>query len=231
MTKANKIVAWSYSRLALFEECPRLFKYRNIDKLDEPKAPAMMRGIKIHNEAAAFLDGTTDVFPKSCVNFKDLFYSLRDNFNPIVEQKWAFTSKMKTTSWMAKNCWLRVTLDVGLIYADGWAEVIDHKTGKRRTEDGAYVDQLLLFAAAIIKLNPTEVTKGVVARNWYLDIEDDSQNEVIHEITKDEALDAFEDLSERAEVMMSTERFPTKPSWKCSWCHFSSKNNGGPCEF
>ncbi len=222
----NPIVAWSYSRLSCYEDCPRLFKFRTIDKLDEPKGAPMMRGLKIHRDAAAFLDGTTDVVPESCQNFADLFIQLK-TLHPIVEQKWAFTEKMKPTTWMAKNCWLRVTLDVGLIYDDGWAEVIDHKTGKKY--DG-YEDQLNLFAHAMISLNPIEVTKGVVARNWYLDIDDDRENEVIREITRPEALAAFDDLAARAEVMMTTTRFPASPSWKCSFCHFR-RDNGGPCEF
>lgn len=222
----NPIKAWSWSRLALFEQCPALHKYRNIDKLPEPKAPAMMRGIKIHNEAAAFLSGETMLLPESCINFADQFRELRA-FNPIVEQKWAFTKKMRPTGWMSKDCWLRATLDIGLVYSDGTGEAIDLKTGKKYDD---YDDQLDLFAATLIKMHPTEITKSVTVRLWFLDIEDDTQNEVVREISKAEALEKFDDLVRRAEVMMTTNRFPPSPSWKCRFCHFR-RDNGGPCEF
>lgn len=233
--KPTPITAWSYSRLSCYEECPAKHNYRNIMKLDEPKGDAMFRGIKIHNEAAKFLDGSTARVPESCINFKSEFAELK-SFNPIVEQQWAFTKNMRPTSWFAKDCWLRATLDAGLVYRDGWADVIDLKTGKKY--DG-YEDQLNLFAATMIHMNPTEVTVGVTVRLWYLDLDDHSEAEVVRDITVDEAMDAFEDLTERAETMMAAERFPPRPGWYCggvrkdgtTWgCHFR-KSNGGPCAY
>lgn len=231
MAKRNPITAWSYSRLACYEECPRKHQYRNIRKLDEPKGDAMFRGIKIHNEAAKFLEGKTDRVPVSCLKFMPELIELK-TFTPIVEQKWAFTKKMKPTSWMAKDCWLRATLDIGLIYGDGTGEAIDLKTGKMYDD---YDDQLDLFAHTLFKMHPTEVTKSVTVRLWYLD----AGEEVVREISKAQALERFEGLTERAEIMMSAKRFPPNPSWKCGginkagepWgCHWR-KSNGGPCEY
>ena len=224
--KKTKIVAWSYSRLSCYEECPRKHQYRNILKLDEPKGDAMFRGIKIHNEAAKFLDGSIDQVPDSCVNFKAEFIELK-SFNPIVEQQWSFTKNMKPTGWFAKDTWLRATLDAGVVYRDGWADVIDLKTGKKYDN---YDDQLNLFAATMIHMNPAEVTVGVRVRLWYLDIEDFDEAEVVRDITVDEAMTAFADLTDRAETMMAATRFPPRPNRFCGWCHFR-KSNGGPCEY
>lgn len=221
MTKKNKIVAWSYSRLANFESCALQFKYRNIDKLDEPKAPAMMRGIKIHNEAAKFLSGEVDEFPDSCISFEDQFYELRD-LDPIVEQQWAFNKNWIKRGWFEKDVWVRITADAVKLYGDNTADVIDHKTGKRYDDD--YRDPMGLYAAATMtKFSKIE---HVTTRLWYLD----SGDEVITEFTRDEATEVVVDLVKRAKVMLDAETFPPRPSWKCQFCHFRA-SNGGDCEY
>ncbi len=218
----NPIKAWSYSRLSGYESCPRQHKYRNIDKRPEPKSPAMLRGIKIHHEAARFLSGKIDQFPHSCAKFKDQFYDLL-RLNPIIEQRWSFTKDWKPTTWMSKQVWLRATMDVGVVYDDMTAEVIDHKTGKRYDDD--YSDQLALFAAVIMKKFPDKI-EHVTTRMWYLD----SGDEVIQEFTKGEAMERLSNIVERAEIMMTTDRFPPRPTFKCRFCHWRA-TNGGPCEF
>lgn len=228
--KAKEITAWSYSRLADYEQCPLKYEARNILKLDEPKGDAMFRGITIHNEAAKFLAGETEKFPLSCAAFRDEFYELRDH-HPIVEQKWAFTNRWKPTGYFAKNTYLRATLDAAVVYTDRTADVIDHKTGKlwidRKTnvlDLGPYEDQMGLFAAATIIMHP-ELTH-VTSRLWYLDADE----EVILEFPKAKAFDILNDLNERAQIMMNAKRFPPRPNPFCNWCHFR-KSNGGHCKF
>lgn len=232
MNKPKPITAWSYSRLKLYGDCPRLFKYRNIDKLPEPVNAAMGRGRKVHLEGASFLDGTTSTVPSSYMLFRDEMEDLK-SFTPIVEQQWAFNRKWKPVSWFAKDAYARIILDAGVIYKDSTADVIDHKTGKHYDED--YRPQMGLFAAAVFKMYPTEVQRSVTTRLWYLD----SGEEVIEEFDKAEALEILAELEGDAEKMMNEKRWPAKPSWKCGgtkkdgtvWgCHFR-KSNGGPCEY
>lgn len=229
--KPVKIKAWSYSRLDCYESCPLLFKYRNIDKLDEPKAQPMLRGIKIHNQAAAFLGGSTNVFPPSCQEFYDDFHELKE-LDPIIEQKWAFTKKWKSTNYFNPLVYLRVTLDALVIYKDGTADMIDHKTGKFHEDSPAYEDQKILFGAAVMKKFPQ--VHHVTARLWFLD----AGEETITEIFRGKAAEGLADLEARAAVMIAATRWPAKPSWKCGgvkrdgtvWgCHFR-KSNGGPCK-
>lgn len=226
----NTLTAWSYSRLSCYEQCPRLAKFRYIDKKKEPQGPAMARGNKIHLEAQRFLDGTTDEFPESCANFESAFRHAR-TFNPIVEQKWSFDKNWKPTGYFAKNCWVRVIVDLNIIYSHGVADLIDLKTGKKYDD---HASQLQLFAGATVKMFPTEVTKSVVVRNWYLDIEDDPRdpgaNELIAEYSREEALGFVDDFSERAHEFLTTERFPPRQSWKCRFCHFN-RDSTGDCEY
>lgn len=213
--------AWSYSALSCYETCPRQFKFRYVEKRDEPKGPQMQRGITIHDQAAKFLAGETDVFPTSCAHFRDEFYELRE-FLPIVEQKWAFDERWRQTTWMAKTVKCRMVLDVGLVYSDNTAEVIDHKTGKRYDDD--YRTQMGLFAAGMVKKFP--YLTNVTARLWYLD----ENHEEIEEFTKAEALEILDDLTERADTMLNDRRWVPSPNFKCRFCHWR-KDNGGPCEF
>ena len=219
--KLSKLTAWSYSRLALYEQCPRLHKYRNLDKLPEPKGDAMFRGITIHKEAADYLAGVTDIFPQSCEKFYAQFEEAK-TFNPIVEQQWAFTKGWKPCGWFDKNAYVRIIADMSIIYGDFTAEVIDHKTGKRY--DGDYRPQMGLFAAGLMKKFPE--IKSVTTRLWYLD----SGDEVIEEFTRAEAFSILEGLETRAAFMLGAERFPPQQSWKCKFCHFR-RSNAGPCEF
>lgn len=224
MPKINTINAWSYSALTLYESCPRQFKFRKIDKLPEPKAAPMVRGIKIHNEAAKFLGGELDEVPDSCMLFEDQFWELRD-MNPIVEQQWAFTAGYKSVSWFHKSVRLRIVIDVGLEYSDNTGEVIDHKTGKYKPDNhDEYDEQMDLFAAGMFKRNHS--LTDITTRLWFLD----EGVEVIREITKASALLKMDELEDRAEVMMTTERFPPSPSWKCRFCVWSA-DEGGQCEF
>jgi len=219
----RKITAWSYSALSGYETCPAQHKYRKLLRLNEPKSDALFRGIKIHNEAAHFLDGSVERFPTNCISFRDQFYELRD-MNPIVEEKWGFNKRWKPTGWMSKDVKCRVSLDVLKLYSDDTADVIDHKTGKYWPDNDKYEEQLGLYAATTIKLHP--YIKSATARLWYLDTGD----EVIFEFTKDHAMDILGDLEERAEVMMADTTCVPRPNMFCKWCHFR-KDNGGPCEF
>jgi len=51
--------AWSYSKFSCYKTCPFQFKCKYIDKLKEPPAPPLVRGIAIHQECEDFLNGET----------------------------------------------------------------------------------------------------------------------------------------------------------------------------
>ncbi len=227
MTK-NPLTAWSYSRLNVYEQCPRLAKFRYIDKKYEPQGPAMARGNKIHNEAQKFLEGSTDVFPDSCLNFEHEMRHAK-TFKPVVEQKWAFNKRWKPTSYFAKDCWVRVIVDFNIEYSDNTGDLVDLKTGKKYDDHGS---QLQLFAGATMMMFPK--MEHITVRNWYLDIEDDPRdpeaNELIAEYSREEAMEFIDDFTERGNEMLTAERFPPRQTWKCRFCHFS-KDSTGDCEF
>lgn len=222
----NPIDAWSFSRLQCYEECPAKFRYRNIDKLPEPKGDALLRGIKIHGIAETYLKGKDpDELPPALETFDGQFQELHA-LTPMVEQKWAFTSTWKPTGFFAKGpqaAWLRVVPDAAVLYDDAAAEVIDFKTGKVYGENA---DQVELFALATFA--KFSHVNEVTTRLWYLD----DGTEKIGEFVRDSAAikETKEEWVERTAPMFNDTTFAPRPSNKCRWCAFS-RSAGGPCAF
>src|SRR5262245_51001335 len=128
----SAITAWSYSRLSLWEQCPLAFKLKHIDKVKEEQSPAMARGDKIHKSAASYITGQSALSPE-LGKFNVLLTELQ-RMPPdvkVVEQQWGFTKNWRATGWFGSDTWLRVILDAAVVYPDGTADVIDHKTGKQ----------------------------------------------------------------------------------------------------
>src|ERR1700722_6270359 len=122
----QRITAWSYSRYQAYTECPAKAKYKFIDKLPEPPAPAMDRGTAIHKMAENYAKGVSKKIPEELKNFTQKFTKLK-KAKPIVEQEWAFDKMWKPTDWFGPQAWLRVKMDAS--YKDqNTLYVIDHKT-------------------------------------------------------------------------------------------------------
>ncbi len=216
--------AWSYSALSAYEACPRNYFVTKVLKIKQEKNEGQWRGIKLHDKGAKFLAGETDDFPIEFAKFEDQMYELRE-FHPIVEQKWAFNAKWKSTGNFAKDVKCRMVLDVGLQYADRTAEAIDHKTGKYKPEDNEkYFDQMGLFAYGFTKMFPG--TTHITTRLWYID----QDKEIIKEFTAQDAAMVGKDMERRASRILEDDRFAPRPNKGCYWCPIA-KAKGGPCEF
>lgn len=221
-----QLTAWSYSRYNDYKTCPFRFAYKHLLRIKEPGSPAMERGSVIHKEAEAYVTAKRKPkLPPSLVNFAEQFEQLRGMGNIHVEQQWGFTDKWKPTGWFGNDTWARVVLDVGVLYDDNTADVIDHKTGKKYATNE---DQMELFGLAAFRKFPQLVE--VTTRLWYLDIADDTENEVERTYKASEAAAIERDWNKRVKPMFADRRFPPRPNPKCTWC-FLSKAKGGPCSF
>lgn len=221
----SPVKAWSYSRLSQWETCPAQFKYKHIDKLKEEQSPAMARGDKIHKAAAAWLTAAPESLapPIELAKFARLFGQLRaipaeDRF---VEQQWGFNAKWRPTGWFGADTWLRVVLDAGVVYPDGTADVIDHKTGKKY---GSNQDQMQLFALATFCRFPH--VSEVMTRLWYLD----SGDEEVAEFKQEDRSTMVADWEKRVAPLFADTVFAPRPNEKCRWCSFAKSKNG-PCKF
>lgn len=218
--KPTQITSWSYSRYALYEECPAKAKYKFIDKLPEPGSPAMERGNAIHKLAEDYTKGLIKKLPPELAKFKDEFAELRKS-KPVVEETWAFTAEWKQTQWNDwNNCKVRIKVDASC--KDGKTlYVIDHKTGKMR--DG-YDAQLSLYALAGMLVFPD--VNLVDTQLWFLDSGDVVDKQ--YKVGEREKL--RKDWEKRTQPMLNDKRFAPKSGNACRWCPYS-KSKGGPCKF
>jgi len=217
----KKITSWSYSRYAMYTECPAKAKYKHIDKIPElTKSPAMERGNVIHKLAEDYTLGKLKTLPSELGKFKDQFVELKKS-KPLVEQTWSFKQDWSETTWDDWNgCWLRVKTDAACL--DGTTlYVIDHKTGKMR---GNYGEQLTLYAGAGMLKFPH--VKNVNTQLWFLD-----SGDIVEESYKaTEQKVIIKDWEKKVKPMMNDTSFAPKPSQDaCRWCPYK-KSLGGPCK-
>jgi len=220
--RAQKLTAWSYSRLTTYEACPLLARFKFIDRLREPPSKPLERGQEVHTKAEKYSTGELKKRPKELDLFKEEFKALRRIKKKLnVEQELAITDSWDPCDWFASDTWLRAKLDCS--YNDDVAQVIiDYKTGKVRPEN---VDQLDLYAPVAFCHAPDHINV-IHASLWYLDWGE----EVARSYTRGEALKLRTKWVKRSKKMLSDTAFKPTPGNACRWCHFK-KSNGGPCKF
>ena len=240
-TKLKRITSWSFSRYAVYRECPLKAKLKFIDRLEEPSSPAMDRGTVIHKLAEDYVKGTITRMPPDLKKVADIlktcrtFYKRRgDERQAIAEDSWAFTGTWEKTVW---NDWAKCALRIKLDFAhvekrDGKTVLIitDWKTGKFREEKNAeYLEQLDLYALAGLILYP-EVDEAW-PRLVYTDqgiTYPKTEGEIVY-ARKDVKKLKLEWVKRTAKMLLDT-IFAPRPGNYCRHCHFRKANNG-PCKY
>lgn len=220
---AKKIEAWSFSRLQDYRKCPKLAKFKHVDRLKEPGNAAMERGSAIDKAGEDFIMGRTKKLIPELKTFEAEFKELRKRGAKAQEQ-WAFNMGWKPVDWFARDAWLRIKTDVLLVTPEtSTALVVDNKTGKQREE---HAEQVKLYALGTLLTLPEVQT--VDARIWYTDLGIESPEEPQLYTRKDETpLKTY--WLKQVKSMLADTRFAPRPGNHCRYCHFR-KDNGGPCE-
>lgn len=220
MTKP--LTAWSYSRYALYAQCPLKFKLEVIDGLKAPQSPAMARGNKVHVDLANYLKGQALLPAAVTTPYQvKLYAEMRAFPDKLVEHQQGFTNQWKPTGWFGADTWYRQIYDVALLYEDMTAEAVDHKTGKRY---GSNAEQMELQAVSLMcQYKPvTHVTTRLI----YVD----SGEEEIAEFPAVDREKLTAKWNSKVAPMFSDKIFAPRPNDKCKFCQFSKSNNG-VCRF
>lgn len=225
------VVAWSYSRFSDYDRCAALYGYKHVQKLAEEENAAMERGNIVHKTLAQYVRGdiplenpmSTAPIP-GWTYFGNLLNELRE-MDPLVEQEWGFTNRWRATGWFSNDTWFRSKLDVGLIYEDNTAEVIDFKTGKKRPE---HKKQAELYAISLMCRYPQ--IESVSVRYWYLDVRERKDAETVYRFSKENAVSLLKLWTSRAEKMLADKILAPNPGAHCGWCSYSKSKNG-PCKY
>jgi RecB family exonuclease len=216
------VTAWSFHRYDTYAKCALSFKFKFIDKLPTSSTAAMEAGNVAHKTLADYLTAAADApVPEAAGKQAALVAELRGFSNKVVERQWAYTREWHATTWFAKNVWVRVILDVGVLYDDMSAECIDWKNGKQRDD---HTEQMELFALAMFKQVPK--INHVTTRLAYLT---DGGTELA-EFAKAEEPALQAKWEARAITMLNDTAHKPRPGQHCRWCDFS-KERGGPCVY
>lgn len=218
---------WSYSRWEVANKCLARYEYQFLQKLPQPEAPPLVRGIRVHNEGESYLDNGGRV-PKSYNQFADEMRAIR-KMGAKAEAGYAFTKSWQQTSaqdWA--NCWLRIKIDAEVVDGDGGVTLVDFKTGKPWPK--ATEEQSSLYAVGAFQLHPD--VDQVDAEFWYLD----SGEVVPYVYTRSQFPNLKKKWAGRGRELIATRQFPaTNNSYNCKYCPFRTDKklgNGqpGPCD-
>ena len=206
--------SWSYSRLAVFEQCPKRYYYQSIEKVPSPQHPAATRGTNIHTEAENYIKGTAEI-TKNLEVFSEGLTDLREGYKNdevFVEEDWAFDIDWQPTTWRA--AWGRYKIDA-LVKKPDKIIVIDFKTGRDAGNEDTHEQQCALYAAATHHRHPE--VEEIQAELWYLDHGKISR----HTYTLADLKERQEAFHIRALNLTEATDYPHKASVQtCKWCHY-----------
>jgi hypothetical protein len=223
---------WSYSRWAVADKCLRRYELQHLAKLPQPPAPALERGIRVHQEGENYLDVGGRV-PKSYAAFSDEMKAIR-KLGANAEGSYAFTKSWQAcspTDW--KSAWLRVKIDAEITDAPEPKDVteltqIDFKTGKPWAKD-TEVQSELYAVTGFLRFPKVD---AVDVEFWYVD-----NGEVVPYVyTRNQYPELKKKWAARGRELIAARQFPpTNNSYNCKYCPFRSDvklGNGqpGPCD-
>lgn len=234
----KQFTSWSFSRYSLYRQCPFRAKLQNLDKIQEPKTPALVNGAEVHEQAEHYLKGSIRTLPASLAYFRDLFMTLRKQYkagkNITVEATWAFTKNWAVTRWDDwTGCWLRIKTDVTYFEKDMTTlHILDWKTGRFRESMAVeYEEQLDLYALGALLMYPR--AEVVIPRLVYLDA--GLSYPVVPKRYGQNDLPRLQKAWEKkTKAMLNDTKFTPRPNDKCVWCFYRASNRangGGQCKY
>lgn len=219
--------AFSYSRWSDWKKCPQMYKFKNVDKVDTgPTSPALLKGRKVHDDVAHYLEGKTDLPEVLAKHFSIVGQHIRElpKDRKAIEKQMAFDREAKPVSWFGKNAYTRFIWDALVLDAPRISEVtkasaIDWKTGKPY---GSYDDQMQIFSIPAFWTYPN--LEEFTGHLLYLDSGEDKD----FTITRTQFYEHVQGTWVANIRMMEADvAYPPKPSRDaCRFCDFNAKGKG-----
>ena len=212
--------------MSVFRACPAQFKYKFIDKLPEPKSPAMQRGNDLHKDLDAYLKKDKKTVPavlKATIHplVLEEYKLYRASKTMASELQLAVTNEWTRTGWFDKDVWLRVVLDV--VRVDGKVLIMgDHKTGQIRPDQHA--EQLEIYGAIGPAFWPG--MSEIRGEMYYVD---QNAAPAVHVYKPKDVPRLRKKWSALAAPMFKAKTFKAVPGQACRYCAFSGRR-GGLCD-
>jgi len=215
-------IALSYSRLSDYEQCPRKFKSKYIDKTypDESDNPAFAKGTLIHKQLENYIlaKKANTALPSTGVHAGNALKMIDRLFDQCIlitaEKQLAVDLKWNQCDWFAKPDMVkyRAIIDMIAFYDTNTVLIADFKSGKFRDYSETDTSQLNLTAAMIFSLYP-EVTK---ISSVYLYVE--HKQTVRVDFTRDMLDKLKAPFDKMYLVVQNDEDFKHTKNKYCNWC-------------
>lgn len=212
----SKYVAWSFSRLTDFEQCPRKFHHKYLLKdVKEPPSEHMEYGKQVHKAIEDYIN-TGKPLPKTQLHMKPMIDALQKKYpTNYAELQLAVDQDWQPTDWFAKNVMARAMLDWTLFSDDGkFAVLIDWKTGKVKEE----LDQLELSAAMLFAHYPDlqTITPKLIFTEHKQTVPED--NFMVGRGVEDQIMEEFWERGENIQHAVRSGKWQPRKSGLCGWC-------------
>ena len=222
-------LAWSWSRLSTFEQCPRKFYLQNISKeLKYVQSPQAKRGEKMHKLleicAKQIMEHGHCSAQTANLNYVDieqvipLLKKLIAGADEVLieegsneKEKYGINAEFKKVSYFDKKVWFRFAIDFARKFGNK-AVIADWKTGNNY----GYNDQLKMMAAIIMEIIWPDVDE-VKACYIYLD-KGESSCRVFKRAELDDMWDDLIDRAGAIERAREKNEWPCKKNNFCNWC-------------
>lgn len=211
----SKLIAWSWSRLSDFKQCPHMFKGKHITKemkvdFTSPHLQAGREAHKVMEDAVA----KGKKLPPMYEYLQPLINALRKQ-QAIAEKQFTFDSRGKNTSWFSKAAYVRCALDVICSDKDPYREIIiDWKTGKVRRDSA---EQLRFYAG--VKMHEDSLLEGVTVAYVWLDHPSEPPMIATYDRSQfQEIWDSFHEQGEAIQRANQSGNWPKRKNHFCHWC-------------
>lgn len=215
----RELTSWSYSKYSCYKLCPAQFKYKYIERIPQGPAPALERGLEIHDDAEKFMKGKLKKIPESCSDFEKEFKMIIEK-DYKSEEAWAFDQDWNIVPFKSKKAFLRMKIDAHGFPTQKKIKLIDFKTGKVRKE---YQEQVHLYSTAAFTIYDVEKSS---TEFWYLD-HDHVTPEIVYDVKDYEKMIRM--WERKITPMFNDRTYSPTPNFLCNnYCDFAS-HKGGQC--
>jgi hypothetical protein len=213
-----KPITWSYSSLALYQQCPKKYYHLKVAKdIKEPLGEAIIFGNEIHKIAEEYV-GKGRPIPEKYNHIEPALKSLKDMpGEKLCENKLGLTAELEPCGFFDKNVWWRGVADIIILQGDT-ALTVDYKTGK--SSKFAELKQLEIVSLAIFKHFPD--VKKVKAGLMFLFADDFIKTAYLAD-SQEELWGSW--ISDVGQLKASVENdmWNPKPNFTCrGWCPVTS---------
>jgi hypothetical protein len=213
-----KPITWSYSSLALYQQCPKKYYHLKVAKdIKEPLGEAIIFGNEIHKIAEEYV-GKGRPIPEKYNHIEPALKSLKDMpGEKLCENKLGLTVELEPCGFFDKNVWWRGVADIIILQGDT-ALTVDYKTGK--SSKFAELKQLEIVSLAIFKHFPE--VKKVKAGLMFLFADDFIKTAYLAD-SQEELWGSW--ISDVGQLKASVENdmWNPKPNFTCrGWCPVTS---------